>query len=445
MMPLDDDEASKAGCIINKHIKFMRNYTKHMLMALLLLGGVATGAAKGYVWGKTGESCMYISDEMNMQFDKLSGQSNDMVLRWCHFSTTNTDIEIPAYLPSPDDAMVVYPIVEIDRNAFTDGITSGKKHEDIYKTDYPTDAYYVICELTSISLPETIVRIGDMAFAGAHSLKEITFPSSATEIGEECLYWSGGLEQVVLPASIKTVPNGFVAMSRNLKECELPASVEKIGTRAFFRCNSMTKIHIPAGVREIGDDAYTALVSLENFEVDPANEWYCAPDGILLDKEMKTLIAWPFARKDVKVPEGVERIAGEALNWGFELTSLDLPESLTDISNTTFRYDTSLKSVTVKSTQPPACAETSEDCMFAEEVYANAELWVPQESVDEYRAHSVWGKFNCINGVSVGVDKLSAAEEEAVYYSLDGQKVDNPERGQILIRRIGGAAEKVRY
>ena len=146
-----------------------------------------------------------------------------------------------------------------------------------------------------------------MAFAGAHSLKEITFPSSATEIGEECLYWSGGLEQVVLPASIKTVPNGFVAMSRNLKECELPASVEKIGTRAFFRCNSMTKIHIPAGVREIGDDAYTALVSLENFEVDPANEWYCAPDGILLDKEMKTLIAWPFARKDVKVPEGVER------------------------------------------------------------------------------------------------------------------------------------------
>ena len=61
MMPPDDDKVSKAGGIINKHIKFMRNYTKPMLMALLLLGGVATGAAKGYVWGKTGESCMYMS------------------------------------------------------------------------------------------------------------------------------------------------------------------------------------------------------------------------------------------------------------------------------------------------------------------------------------------------------------------------------------------------
>lgn len=44
-----------------------------------------------------------------------------------------------------------------------------------------------------------------------------------------------------------------------------------------------------------------------------------------------------------------------------------------------------------------------------------------------------------------GVEDLEvdAAGEEAVYYNLQGVRVDNPVKGQLLVRRKGAVAEKV--
>ncbi len=350
-------------------------------------------------------------------------------------------LEVPSTVIFPSEPDREYIVVRIGDEACGYSIPG---FPNIYTTEYANGSAWVT-PLKSITIPETVTSIGTEALSWSY-FSEFVFPETVQEIGNGCLSWSYELTKVVLPSHTKEIPVDLCRYCYSLRDFDISENVEKIGAGAFFRCNNMKRVYIPAGVREIGDDAYTALVSLENFEVDPANEWYCAPDGILLDKEMKTLIAWPFARKDVKVPEGVERIAGEALNWGFELTSLDLPESLTDISNTTFRHDESLEKVTVRSLIPPAGEEneSGNQFMFHRNVYSNAALWVPEESVEAYKAHPVWGKFKNIRK-TVGVDKVSAAEEEAVYYSLDGQKVDNPERGQILIRRIGGTAEKVRY
>ncbi|MEZ3519314.1 MAG: leucine-rich repeat domain-containing protein [Muribaculaceae bacterium] len=408
---------------------------------LIVIGLLSSLPAKGF--HREPEGAVKIGDFWYSILSEEDGTAEFAGFDETYFGMSEGDdhLEVPSTVRFPSNPDKEYVVVSIGEEACR---LSMPGIPDIYTTIYTRGCCW-FTPLDSITIPETVTSIGAGAFMGSR-FSEFIFPETIKEIGNGCISWSYGLTKVVLPSHTKEIPADLCCYCYSLCDFDISENVEKIGAGAFFRCNNMKRVYIPAGVREIGDDAYTALVSLENFEVDPANEWYCAPDGILLDKEMKTLIAWPFARKDVKVPEGVERIAGEALNWGFELTSLDLPESLTDISNTTFRYDESLEKVTVRSLVPPACAEneSGNEFMFNKNVYANAELWVPEESVDEYRAHPVWGKFKKIR-MTVGVDKLSAAEEEAVYYSLDGQKVDNPERGQILIRRIGGAAEKVRY
>ena len=352
-------------------------------------------------------------------------------------------LDVPSSVTFPSNPDKEYTIVRIATEACGFSIPG---IPDMYTTNYGNQGSWWLTPFASVNIPETVTSIGAGAFYTSN-IETFIFPDSVTEIEADCLAWSLSLKKIVLPTGIKEIPVGLAAWCRSLPEFEIPESVEKIGRMAFFRCNSLTKVYIPAGVKEIGDDAYTALINLEKFEVDPANEAYCAPDGILLDKEMKTLIAWPFARKDVKVPEGVERIAGEALNWGFELTSLDLPESLTDMSNTTFRLDNNLKKVTVRSLTPPECEEEQPQyptTMFAEEVLAEAELWVPDESYEEYKAHPVWGKFAHIR-TAAGVSAVADDDAAPTYYSLDGQKVDTPKPGSILIRRSGSTAEKIRY
>ncbi len=339
---------------------------------------------------------------------------------------------IPESLPSAEDPDVRYKVVAIDEDAFV---------------AWPTGFYSPSCNVGSVEIPETIVRIGARAFAYTFRMKEIRFPDSVTEIGDECVAYSSSLEYIKLPAGLKIIPKGFAELCTTITECDIPESVEEIGELAFCRCKSIEKVFIPAGVKTIGSGAFSGMDNLESIDLDPANEAYCIRDGVLYDKDMKTLVGWPGAPTEVVIPEGVERIAGEALNYNSSLTSLDLPISMSDLSAAVFFANNNLSNITVRSITPPTCTERvlpSYWPMFAEEVYANAELWVPEESVDEYKAHPVWGKFNRINGESV-VEKVPATEEEAVYYSLDGQKVDNPESGQILIRRIGGAAEKVRY
>ncbi|MDE5958397.1 MAG: hypothetical protein K2G78_08885, partial [Muribaculaceae bacterium] len=190
-----------------------------------------------------------------------------------------------------------------------------------------------------------------------------------------------------------------------------------------------------------------SMDSLESFEIDPDNENYCVKEGILFDKDMKTLVGWPGARTEVVVPEGVERIAGEAINRSYIMASLDLPESLTDLRGSFFDYNKNLNKITVRSLTAPICSDDDNIYyrrMFAENVYAEAELWVPDESYEEYKAHPVWGKFAHIR-TAAGVNAVADDDAAPTYYSLDGQKVDTPEPGSILIRRSGSTAEKIRY
>ncbi len=412
----------------------MKRLIKILLIGIMGVVGCLSAMSAECEWSEWDPTeCFYNGMIFNLSLEDQSLSLKNYVFDY-EWSGGDGIVIIPESLPSAEDPDVRYKVVAIDEDAFV---------------AWPAGFHYhPFCNVSSVVIPETIVRIGARAFGYTFRMKEIRFPDSVTEIGDECVAYSSSLEYIKLPAGLKIIPKGFAELCTAVTECDIPESVEEIGELAFNRCKSIEKVFIPAGVKTIGNGAFSGMDNLERIDLDPANEAYRVSDGVLYDREMKTLVGWPGQRAEVVIPEGVERIAWQVLNSSDVYTSFDFPQSLTDLSNTYFDSDRNLRKITVRSVTPPKCEALilpQKLPMFAEEVYANAELWVPEESVDEYKAHPVWGKFNCINGVWVGVDKVSAAEEEAVYYSLDGQKVDNPEHGQILIRRIGGAAEKVRY
>lgn len=66
-------------------------------------------------------------------------------------------------------------------------------------------AFYHCTELTSVTLPNSILRIGSSGFSGCTALTNITIPNSVTEIDYDAFSNCTALKKVVIPNSVTTV------------------------------------------------------------------------------------------------------------------------------------------------------------------------------------------------------------------------------------------------
>ena len=122
--------------------------------------------------------------------------------------------------------------------------------------------------------------------------------------------------------------------------------VTAIAEKAFSLESTIRSISIGKNVRSIGENAFTRCAALERIEVDPENEYFTSIDGVLFDKEVKTVIAYPGGKADTtyQVPDGVETIG----RYGFYFATFEnvvLPESLTTIEAYGLSYCSKLNGI----------------------------------------------------------------------------------------------------
>lgn len=100
------------------------------------------------------------------------------------------------------------------------------------------------CDITSVTIPNSVTNIGDFAFDMCNRMTSVTIPNSVTSIGNSAFRECSGLTSV-------TIGN----------------SVTSIGEWAFKDCSGLTSVTIPNSVTSIGDNAFycenlTTVVSL---------------------------------------------------------------------------------------------------------------------------------------------------------------------------------------
>ena len=143
----------------------------------------------------------------------------------------------------------------------------------------------------------------------------------------------------------------------NITGITIPAGVTSIGQHAFLLCASLTSVTIPASVTSIGDKAirnglYNSSISyvfagcseLTSIKVDANNPRFSSEGGILYNKEKTLLLAYPGARGNVKIPEGV-LVLFEIAFHGSKMNSITIPASVTEIGEAAFCYNFSLSAV----------------------------------------------------------------------------------------------------
>lgn len=254
-------------------------------------------------------------------------------------------------------------------------------------------AFYGCSSLRSLPLPSGLISIGDGAFRGCYSLTSFEFPSSLTKLGDAVLGGCFGLTNLTLHSGLTEVKSNYLfyeMSNNNLKEVryiidsdletylqsnhpifyqincgikyylndqeittlEIPSGITSIGDGVFFNSNGLTNLTLSSRVSSIGISAFRYCSNLKDVRYyiyddlatyiqkgHPAFYVNCGIKYYWNNQEITTL----------EIPTSVTSIGNHAFYGGSGLTSVEFPSNLSSIGDWAFASCSGLTSVDLPS------------------------------------------------------------------------------------------------
>lgn len=213
-------------------------------------------------------------------------------------------------------------------------------------TDIDERAFDSLTVVEDVVLPESLQRIGRLAFAKT-SLSCIRIPSSVEFIGEKAFYHCSKLTQVHLPSTLQRIDVEAFAFSA-VQRVELPRALEQLGFRAFDRTPAQTCIG-KGGLSIVAANLHLELDSQGGlYRHDVFVELIGQVERYQVRSGTHTIGDEAFKRhqkvREIEVPEGVFTVGEEAFRGNRQLWRIDLPKSLERIGERAF-LDTALETL----------------------------------------------------------------------------------------------------
>ncbi len=132
----------------------------------------------------------------------------------------------------------------------------------------------------------------------------------------------------------------------NAKVVIIPETITEISSTGFNNNYGLSEVRIPLTINKIEDAAFSGCRA-KDITVDEEHPLYKSVDGVLFDKSMKRLIAYPCGRDQTTytIPEGICEIAPHAFYASQNLTEIIFPTSLEIIGENGFALCSKLKDV----------------------------------------------------------------------------------------------------
>ena len=204
-----------------------------------------------------------------------------------------------------------------------------------------------------------------------------------TSIGEEAFYGCRGLTSVTIGNSVTSIGEEAFYGCKALTSVTIPNSVTSIGNYAFLGCSGLTSITIPNSVTSIGNYAF----------------WGCS---------------------------GLKKVI--------------IGNSVTSIGDGAFEGCDKLQKIYCNATVPPACGKN----VFKDFDKWNCELYVPAESMADYRTADVWSEFFLKNEIPTGIEDVTDEDASAIEITGSGIQLTAAEGKAVAVYTAGGAlVEKI--
>ena len=306
---------------------------------------------------------------------------------------------------------IIYEVTSVNDRSLT-LVWGGKSQGDVvipenvtyngvtYKISNIEDRAFADCyDLTSIILPQGVIRVGEQSFNNCISLTSINIPLDVIHIDatafDNCIrltsknYYSDsgmyeaswyeeqpegllclgnvacGYKGEIPEGAEITIPDGITSIMRSafsdrldLTSIKIPESLTGIGEYAFSGCENLVSISIPEGVTTIGEYAFSGCTSLSSISFPESlghigshalddTQWFEEQeDGLVIVSNIVYGYKGSYPARIV-IPEGVKSIGEDAFNSYSGINYVILPSTLKRIEEMAFLGCTGLTSISL--------------------------------------------------------------------------------------------------
>lgn len=204
-------------------------------------------------------------------------------------------------------------------------------------------------KLQSVVTNTGLEEVSKYAFRYCRSLKSISLPSSVIRIGEAAFQSCDSMETVVLQNGLKNIKASAFDCCYALRNINIPQSVDSIGDYAFRCCRSLESITLPNTPIILGIGVFNQCLALQT--VDFGGAPYIPGNAC---QSCSALTSVTFGNTNL------QRINGYAFSGCTSLTSITIPNSVTTIGEYAFNNCSNLPSIEI----PDAVTSIGANCFY---------------------------------------------------------------------------------
>jgi len=243
----------------------------------------------------------------------------------------------------------------IQQNAFAASINLSEVHFGRNVRTIMRSAFEGCTSLNNVMLPDSLQTIDQRAFFYCTGLTNISLGASVTSI-RAFAFWNSGLSHIDIPDSVLSIGQYAFAFNTNLKEAKFGDGVLNLPDHLFVGCTQLESVILPNQLLVIGEHAFDGCSSLTWV----GYRW--RPNRLSLPNSVISLGDSAFAGcsslPHLAIPEGLTTIPSNAFSGCSSLTRLGvyspsigsasniMPKSLTSIGDSAFS-GTALQTVNI--------------------------------------------------------------------------------------------------
>lgn len=229
-------------------------------------------------------------------------------------------------------------------------------------------AFWKCLNLSSVTIPKSVKRIGENAFNGCDNLLLAIIANCSTEFGEGVFPTCTDVINLDANTVSSDVNNEFyiveqgkcgeniryrltsddtliISGSGQIYDFDYYGMIVNSST-PFFDGKNYERVIIGKDIRQIGS-CFLNCSLLASIDVDAFNPDYTSIDGVLYNKDITTLIRCPEGKEKVTIPHSVTEIGTEAFHGCSSLIEIKIPHGVTKIGLRTFYGCSSLEKIVI--------------------------------------------------------------------------------------------------